>query len=72
MLRRPPISTLFPYTTLFRSDSEVDAETADRAGVAFLLFTGGYRKAPVEALPHRAAFDHWAEFPGLLAEVARG
>src|SRR5690242_21248406 len=26
MLRRPPISTLFPYTTLFRSDHElVDA-----------------------------------------------
>src|SRR5438552_12542952 len=23
MLRRPPISTLFPYTTLFRSDSFV-------------------------------------------------
>ena len=22
MLRRPPISTLFPYTTLFRSDDE--------------------------------------------------
>ncbi|MEN9410009.1 MAG: phosphoglycolate phosphatase [Pseudomonadota bacterium] len=57
---------------VFVGDSEVDAETADRAGVAFLLFTGGYRKAPVEALPHRAAFDHWAEFPGLLAEVARG
>ena len=31
MIRRPPISTLFPYTTLFRSDKTVavsgDAET---------------------------------------------
>src|SRR3712207_7990782 len=26
MIRRPPRSTLFPYTTLFRSDVERDAE----------------------------------------------
>src|SRR5438105_14185927 len=26
MLRRPPRSTLFPYTTLFRSDAESDAD----------------------------------------------
>src|SRR5437762_10055900 len=25
LIRRPPRSTLFPYTTLFRSDSSVDA-----------------------------------------------
>src|SRR3712207_7909418 len=25
MIRRPPRSTLFPYTTLFRSDTEQDA-----------------------------------------------
>src|SRR2546427_4499489 len=25
MIRRPPRSTLFPYTTLFRSDLQVDA-----------------------------------------------
>src|ERR1035441_589481 len=25
LLRRPPISTLFPYTTLFRSDGEADS-----------------------------------------------
>src|SRR3989442_8145419 len=25
MIRRPPRSTLFPYTTLFRSDNEEDA-----------------------------------------------
>src|SRR3712207_7634780 len=28
MIRRPPRSTLFPYTTLFRSDQEVEAEPA--------------------------------------------
>src|SRR3712207_7435963 len=35
MIRRPPISTLFPYTTLFRSGDPVDrlagAVPADRA-----------------------------------------
>src|SRR5690349_23604965 len=25
MIRRPPISTLFPYTTLFRSDTTISA-----------------------------------------------
>src|SRR3712207_7512179 len=28
MIRRPPRSTLFPYTTLFRSDRGADAEPA--------------------------------------------
>src|SRR3712207_8324666 len=28
MIRRPPISTLFPYTTLFRSDAIRDLESA--------------------------------------------
>src|SRR5690349_22673721 len=30
MLRRPPRSTLFPYTTLFRSMQVLDAKLADR------------------------------------------
>src|SRR3712207_8120858 len=30
MIRRPPRSTLFPYTTLFRSDRHARAERADR------------------------------------------
>src|SRR3712207_7860244 len=33
MIRRPPRSTLFPYTTLFRSDAP-----HGRAGVGILLF----------------------------------
>src|SRR5690348_17757959 len=28
MIRRPPRSTLFPYTTLFRSSEEAEAEAA--------------------------------------------
>ena len=51
---------------LFVGDSEVDAETAHRAGVALLLFTQGYRKTPLSDLPHHAAFDHWNALPALI------
>src|SRR5437868_10236764 len=41
MLRRPPRSTLFPYTTLFRSHAETRAaarhEVADDEGVGAVL-----------------------------------
>src|SRR3712207_7251875 len=33
MIRRPPRSTLFPYTTLFRSDVEVLVEPGERLAV---------------------------------------
>src|SRR5687768_17784459 len=32
MIRRPPRSTLFPYTTLFRSHFDLDAPAVDRDG----------------------------------------
>src|SRR2546430_8679934 len=32
MIRRPPRSTLFPYTTLFRSEAAVEDPGGDRAG----------------------------------------
>src|SRR5256885_3850920 len=38
MIRRPPRSTLFPYTTLFRSFQLVRA-LADRDGLAVVLIT---------------------------------
>src|SRR5260221_10624192 len=34
MIRRPPRSTLFPYTTLFRSPAATLCEWAERAGAA--------------------------------------
>ena len=52
---------------VFVGDSEVDAETGDRAGVPFLLFTQGYRHKPVEALPHTATFDSFDALPELVA-----
>src|SRR3712207_7112545 len=34
MIRRPPRSTLFPYTTLFRSQHEIDMRYADALKMA--------------------------------------
>ena len=48
-------------------DSEVDAETAHRAGADFLLFTQGYCHVPFDQLPHRAMFDHFDMLPALVA-----
>src|SRR2546426_8199693 len=46
MIRRPPRSTLFPYTTLFRSGGE-QAETAVVTGGVYGLSQGARRLATV-------------------------
>src|SRR2546430_13721404 len=40
MIRRPPRSTLFPYTTLFRSDNRL-ASASQREGAALLRRPNG-------------------------------
>lgn len=54
-----------PGQALYVGDSETDAATAAAAGLRFALFTGGYRKSPVEAIPHHIAFDRFAALPAL-------
>ncbi len=54
---------------LYVGDSEVDAETARRAGVPFLLYTEGYRKHAIEEMPHTATFAHYDELPGLITRT---
>ncbi len=51
---------------IFVGDSEVDAETAERAGVPFLLFSEGYRKSPVSEIPNSIAYADSAEIPSLV------
>src|SRR5438552_11399260 len=58
MIRRPPRSTLFPYTTLFRSPGMADAPTARLRSAADRRPSG--RPSP-RALPRTTAA---AEFPG--------
>jgi phosphoglycolate phosphatase len=52
---------------VYVGDSEVDAATAVAASVPFVLFTEGYRRAPVTELSHAAAFSDFADLPGVLA-----
>src|SRR5258708_24188299 len=55
MIRRPPRSTLFPYTTLFRSVSETgrDRGAGDRA-VRGHLEPGARRvRSPLRGRPHK-------------------
>src|SRR2546422_5264754 len=59
MIRRPPRSTLFPYTTLFRSElgSSSHARIAARSGVFVAAFVRGFRlplaTRPAELRPER-------------------
>lgn len=54
---------------IFVGDSEVDGATAVAAGVPFALFTGGYRKSAVEAIPHCWAFGDFAALRGIVARA---
>lgn len=56
---------------LYVGDSETDAETAERAGVPFALFTEGYRKVPVEKLTWIAKFDDFAGLAPIADEFFR-
>nr|WP_102108885.1 phosphoglycolate phosphatase [Kandeliimicrobium roseum] len=58
--------------TLYVGDSEVDGETAERAGLAFALFTEGYRHVPVAEIPHAHAFDHFDALPDIVAGLRAG
>jgi phosphoglycolate phosphatase len=55
--------------TLYVGDSETDAETARRADVPFALYTEGYRKTPVEDLPHDWVFDHFDRLQEIVKEA---
>src|SRR3712207_7093979 len=54
MIRRPPRSTLFPYTTLFRSGNGASGLTSS-PGAFFVVQRqkGRYVEAPVHAVPRR-------------------
>ena len=54
---------------IYVGDSEVDAETAKRAEVPFLLFSEGYRKSPVEEIPHTFQFSCFKELPELIEKI---
>jgi phosphoglycolate phosphatase len=61
---------LGPGKALFIGDSEVDAATANAAGVPLGLYTGGYRAAAVESLGAKLVFDDHAALPGLVTHLS--
>src|SRR2546426_4823191 len=61
MIRRPPRSTLFPYTTLFRSASEADHRDVAHGGDDLVRPVGDRGLADDER--------HGAALAGLLVEV---
>ncbi|WP_224814669.1 phosphoglycolate phosphatase [Hasllibacter sp. MH4015] len=66
---RAALDALGEGVPIYVGDSEVDAETALRADVAFMLYTQGYRSTPVDELAHHAAFADWSEVPGLVTDL---
>lgn len=56
-------------TGIYVGDSEIDAYCARTVPVPFLIYSRGYRQAPLEDLPFEAAFDTFAALPGLIETV---
>lgn len=60
------MSKLGAESCVYVGDSEVDAETARRAGVPFLFYTEGICAVPIADIPHDAAFGAFSELPELV------
>src|SRR5260370_9006150 len=76
MIRRPPRSTLFPYTTLFRSSAASRAfHCRERIGIVVVLDTaaeiGGDARPPDECLIAERSEEHTSELQSHLNLVCR-
>src|SRR2546423_10603512 len=75
MIRRPPRSTLFPYTTLFRSRQDHAAPRADRRRTDRRLGrrarAGRAARARAPADPRRRSEEHTSELQSLAYLVCR-
>src|SRR2546422_2738756 len=73
MIRRPPRSTLFPYTTLFRS-VEVNGppvEPAGRPGLEARQFEAARRQTIAQRLCRSRSEEHTSELQSRLHLVCR-
>ena len=65
------ISNLGGGATLYIGDSEIDAETATRAHIAFALFSEGYRKRPVDEIQHDWVFADFGLLNAIVEDALR-
>src|SRR3712207_7119055 len=81
MIRRPPRSTLFPYTTLFRSDGALAVfvllehpDLVYKGGLLHLGDVGDYEdlsEGPLEALEGKRSEEHTSELQSRQYLVCR-
>src|SRR2546422_6742465 len=71
MIRRPPRSTLFPYTTLFRSPVQWPAPTPEHPGTARLYGDGVFPTADGRARFVPVAHAEPAELPDRVFPLTR-
>src|SRR2546422_2433178 len=77
MIRRPPRSTLFPYTTLFRSDVRAGVARLSRRGVRPEGAAAGLERGRIPSLSgrqsrrHRRSEEHTSELQSRLHLVCR-
>src|SRR2546430_4082636 len=69
MIRRPPRSTLFPYTTLFRSTGTGQAPRLDPEGT--VLITGGTGALGLAVARHLRSEEHTSELQSQSNLVCR-
>src|SRR2546428_1537140 len=72
MIRRPPRSTLFPYTTLFRSDSTVISKSSESDFSAGMCpSTAHPRSGLAPMMPTRRSEEHTSELQSRSDLVCR-
>src|SRR2546422_4916150 len=72
MIRRPPRSTLFPYTTLFRSPGRGDPPASDRRGRDGGLQAGGHVRRRIPSADALSLFNLRIEMREPAAGPAEG
>src|SRR2546425_9420002 len=70
MIRRPPRSTLFPYTTLFRSDDEVPDDQRFNGNLRFMTIAQHVRRFRAQRGQSRSE-EHTSELQSLAYLVCR-
>src|SRR2546422_1822841 len=71
MIRRPPRSTLFPYTTLFRSRAVLARDAGDQCRASGLPGPAGRLRFRPHGIDHRRSEEHTSELQSRLHLVCR-